>query len=74
MAHHPPRLSLHSIQDGVELSSTVLQTNVDDNHIIGVWWLKDAPVAERPGPADPFERKGNIVRRPRLQYWLIDNL
>lgn len=56
VAHQPPRLSLHSIQDGQELQSIPLR--VDNSHLTGVWWLKNTP---QPVP-EVWKREELIVR------------
>lgn len=56
VAHHPPRLSLHSIQDGHELQSIPLEP---ESALTGVWWLKHTP---KPVP-EVWKREEIIVRQ-----------
>jgi len=71
ISHHPPRLSIHSIQDGRQERSVsfplVSNGSATDFRVTGVWWLKhENPPRKEPEMPDFFKRNKTIVRFARL--------
>jgi anaphase-promoting complex subunit 4 len=66
VAHDPPRITLHSVQDGHE--EGVLPVKSPDNghrrsyKITGIWWFKDERLVTKASIPDIFRRNGIIVR------------
>ncbi|KAG8875903.1 hypothetical protein FRB97_004639 [Tulasnella sp. 331] len=62
VAHHPPRLSIHSVHDGREIRSLLIRNPADeslDPKLTAVWWLEDAKSAEPDGLDNLLRRNGN---------------
>lgn len=72
ISHHPPRLSIHSIQDGrqersVSFPSTSSSGLSRDFRITGVWWHKhENPPKKEPEMPDFFKRNKTIVRQIQI--------
>lgn len=63
LVHHPPRITIHSIQDGHEERSLPLAHEpTDPVRLTGVWWFKDEKEAERDSIPDIFRRGQDTVR------------
>ncbi|KAG9000900.1 hypothetical protein FRB93_012505 [Tulasnella sp. JGI-2019a] len=63
IAHHPPRLSIHSVHDGREIRSLVIPAPKDETlvpKLAAVWWLEDAKSPEPDGLDILLCRNGNI--------------
>lgn len=72
VAHDPPRITLHSIQDGHE--ERVLPVAISSNisrrsfRITGIWWFQDEPDVNTGSIPDMFKRNGTIVRAHGNEY------
>ena len=64
LSHHPPRLSIHSIQDGrQERSVSFSPTSHPDFRVTEVWWFRhENPPQKGPELPDFFKRNKTIVR------------
>ena len=63
LVHHPPRITIHSIQDGREEHSLPFVDRLSESsRLTGVWWLKDEREAEVDSIPDIFKRGLDIVR------------
>ncbi|KAL5495217.1 hypothetical protein ACEPAI_680 [Sanghuangporus weigelae] len=61
VAHYPPRLSLHSLQNGREEFSLSMQhPSGSPSRITGVWWFKKERKSDNKQLPDMFKR-GNVV-------------
>ncbi|KAF8591837.1 hypothetical protein K439DRAFT_607086 [Ramaria rubella] len=66
ISHHPPRLSIHSIQDGrqersVSFSVSASGTPSANFRVTGVWWYKhESPPKKEPEMPDFFKRNKTI--------------
>ncbi|KAH9985379.1 anaphase-promoting complex, cyclosome, subunit 4-domain-containing protein [Russula compacta] len=57
LVHHPPRITIHSIQDGREEHSLPFVDRLSESsRLTGVWWLKDEREAEVDSIPDIFKR------------------
>jgi len=66
LVHHPPRITIHSIQDGHEEHSPPFVDQLSESaKLTGVWWFKDERQAEVDTVPDMFKRGLDIVR-PRV--------
>lgn len=67
IAHHPPRMSIHSIQDGrlertVSFRSSLSTGSAEGFRISNIWWIKhEAPKKKEPDMPDFFKRNKTIV-------------
>ncbi|KAF8516179.1 anaphase-promoting complex, cyclosome, subunit 4-domain-containing protein [Hysterangium stoloniferum] len=81
ISHHPPRLSIHSIQDGRQERSVSFASTSElpsDFRVTGVWWLKyESPPKKGPEMPDFFKRNktipGSALSQLKLQP-LLDPL
>lgn len=66
MAHDPPRISLHSIQDGQEERTLPvvmpLSASRRSSRIIGIWWFQQERKITQSAIPDIFKRNETIVR------------
>ena len=63
LVRHPPRVTIHSIQDGREEHSLTFVDQVSESaRMTGVWWFKDERQAEVDAIPDIFKRGLDIVR------------
>ena len=66
VAHDPPRITIHSVQDGREEGVLTIKTPANPHRrpckITGIWWFKEERVATRSSIPDIFRRNGVIVR------------
>jgi hypothetical protein len=63
LVHHPPRITVHSVQDGCEEHSPHLIDEISEStRLTGVWWFKDERQAEADPIPDIFKRGTDIVR------------
>ncbi|KAL1737184.1 anaphase-promoting complex, cyclosome, subunit 4-domain-containing protein [Schizophyllum commune] len=58
VAHDPPRITLHSIQDGREQSSFPVEC---DTRLTSLWWFKDERPQKKAIIPDIFKRNGVIT-------------
>jgi hypothetical protein len=65
VAHDPPKITLHSVQDGrkrltlpVDPSSTT-----GSSRVTGLWWFRDEKPTSTSTIPDIFKRRGVIVKR-----------
>lgn len=69
VAHDPPRITLHSIQDGQEerVLSMVMPSNIlrRSFRITGVWWFQEEQNVSTSSIPDMFKRDGTLVRATR---------
>jgi hypothetical protein len=75
LVHHPPRITIHSIQDGREEHSPPFVDQLSEStRLTGVWWFKDERQAETDAIPDIFKRGLDIVclRLDGLDGWLTD--
>jgi len=57
LIHHPPRITIHSIQDGREEHSPPFVDQLSESaRLTGVWWFKDERQAEVDSIPDVFKR------------------
>ncbi|KAI9454006.1 anaphase-promoting complex, cyclosome, subunit 4-domain-containing protein [Russula earlei] len=57
LVHHPPRITVHSIQDGREEYSPPFVDRLSESaRLTGVWWFKDERQAEVDSVPDIFKR------------------
>jgi anaphase-promoting complex subunit 4 len=62
LAHDPPRVSIHSVQDGKEERSLVLQSMPDPNTTLqNLWWFTSPQPFQDTQIPDVFQRNGIIV-------------
>ena len=63
VAHHPPLITLHSIQDGREERKLHIQHYASRKHaeLASIWWYKEHRKDEKPGIPDIFKRQNIIV-------------
>jgi anaphase-promoting complex subunit 4 len=62
LIHHPPRITVHSVQDGREANSPPLIDEIPEStRLTGVWWFKDERQAEADSIPDIFKRGADIV-------------
>jgi hypothetical protein len=62
LVHHPPRITIHSIQDGREQHSPTFVDQLSETaRLTGVWWFKDERQAEADAIPDIFKRGLDIV-------------
>ncbi|KZS92983.1 hypothetical protein SISNIDRAFT_92439 [Sistotremastrum niveocremeum HHB9708] len=84
VAHHPPRLSMHSIQTGrAEPSMTISIPSSHDLRLTNIWWIKDPldTLEEETEFPDLLSRKGfvpgsahsKLMRLPLLDSFHDDN-
>jgi anaphase-promoting complex subunit 4 len=62
VAHNPPRVTLHSIQDGHE--ERAIPLNLPSKHSIrltGIWWFPPEKKTTTDNIPDIFQRQGTIV-------------
>lgn len=68
VAHYPPRISLHSLQNGREEHSLPIQSPTgpasSPPRITGVWWFKKETKADKKDMPDIFKRGNVIVSDP----------
>jgi anaphase-promoting complex subunit 4 len=68
VAHDPPRITLHSIQDGREERrlSVGIQLNAQRRscHVTGMWWFREEKLSANGSIPDIFRRGAVIVRAP----------
>ena len=66
LTHFPPRISLHSIQNGKEERSLLIAPSPSGPtvppRLTGVWWFKNERKTKKDGLPDMF-RRGNVVVR-----------
>jgi hypothetical protein len=63
VAHDPPRVTLHSVQDGHEERSILLPApSAGSRNIIDVWWFRTEKIISVKAIPDIFKRNGLIVR------------
>jgi anaphase-promoting complex subunit 4 len=62
VAHHPTRVTLHSIQDGREERVLNLKTPPDNLSLTSLWWFEHAKSKVADVVPDIFKRQGIIVR------------
>lgn len=71
VAHNPPRITLHSIQDGQEERALpiVIPSNILRRvfHITGVWWFEEERGVTSSSIPDIFKRNNVIVRSSSAQ-------
>jgi hypothetical protein len=69
LIHHPPRITVHSVQDGREEHSPPLIDELSEStKLTGVWWFKDEKQAEADSIPDIFKRGTDVVRL-RSDLW-----
>jgi hypothetical protein len=77
VAHDPPRITLHSIQDGQEErvlpSETASNTLRRSYRITGLWWFQEEHKVTTSSIPDMFGRNNAIVRASNFQKWSKDN-
>lgn len=62
LIHHPPRITIHSIQDGSEEHSPPFVDQLSESaRLTGVWWFTDERKAEVDAIPDIFKRGLDIV-------------
>jgi hypothetical protein len=62
LIHHPPRITIHSIQDGREEHSPPFVDQLPESaRLTGVWWFTDERKAEVDAIPDIFKRGLDIV-------------
>ena len=62
LIHHPPRITVHSVQDGREEHSPPLVHQLPESaRLTGVWWFKNERQAEVDSIPDIFKRGSDIV-------------
>ena len=65
VAHDPPVVTIHSIQDGKEESVVAINIPVNSqkraSKITGIWWFKDEKPVQPPPAPDIFRKKSLIV-------------
>jgi len=65
VAHDPPRITIHSVQDGHEERFLPVTVPFDSRkrsfHIIGVWWFREEKTASPSSIPDIFKRNDIIV-------------
>lgn len=66
MAHDPPRISLHSIQDGQEERTLPVSMSLNASRqllrIVGIWWFQQESKVTHSAIPDIFKRNETIVR------------
>ena len=66
VAHEPPRVTLHSVQDGHEERSLPVVVAVTSPrrsiHITGIWWFQEEKTVRESSIPDIFKRNDLIVR------------
>lgn len=61
LIHHPPRVTVHSVQDGHEEHSPPLVHKLSESaRLTGVWWLKNEKQTEVDSIPDVFRRGSDI--------------
>ncbi|KAI9460950.1 anaphase-promoting complex, cyclosome, subunit 4-domain-containing protein [Lactarius psammicola] len=61
LIHHPPRVTVHSVQDGHEEHSPPLVHKLSESaRLTGVWWFKNEKQAEVDSIPDIFKRGSDI--------------
>ncbi|KAH7106349.1 anaphase-promoting complex, cyclosome, subunit 4-domain-containing protein [Auriculariales sp. MPI-PUGE-AT-0066] len=72
LAHQPPRLSVHSVQDGARLTTVQLSIN-SSSWLTGVWWLKNThvqgPSIWRREDITPGSALSTLQSLPLLDYF-----
>jgi anaphase-promoting complex subunit 4 len=68
VAHDPPRITLHSVQDGIEERSLSVSVSVTSPrlHITGIWWFQEEKHVKESSIPDIFKRNDLIVRNQFL--------
>ena len=62
LIHHPPRITVHSVQDGHEEHSPPLVHRLSEStRLTGVWWFKNEKQIEVNSIPDIFKRGSDIV-------------
>ena len=62
LIHHPPRITIHSVQDGHEEHSPPLVHKLSESaRLTGVWWFKNEKQVEVDSIPDIFKRGSDIV-------------
>lgn len=62
LIHHPPRITIHSIQDGREEHSPPFVDQLSESaRLTAVWWFTDERKAEVDAIPDIFKRGLDIV-------------
>jgi anaphase-promoting complex subunit 4 len=62
LIHHPPRITVHSVQDGQEEHSPPLVHELPESaRLTGVWWFKNEKQAEVDSIPDIFKRGSDLV-------------
>lgn len=76
VAHDPPRITLHSVQDGREersLTVTPLGNDGTSGHIAAIWWFQQEKKQTTSSIPDIFKRNNIIVRRFFYYYVVRDS-
>lgn len=75
LIHHPPRVTVHSVQDGHEEHSPPLVHKLSESaRLTGVWWLKNEKQTEVDSIPDVFRRGSDIdpliLSLSTYLYWI----
>lgn len=75
LIHHPPRVTVHSVQDGHEVHSPPLVHKLAETaRLTGVWWFKSEKQVDADSIPDIFKRGSDIVclrDDPRTQTLIL---
>lgn len=72
VVHDPPRVTLHSIQDGHEERSLLISTSSEPvRHVTNIWWFKTEKTVSLKSIPDIFKRNGLI---PGTSHWILRTL
>ncbi|GLB36171.1 putative DEAD-domain-containing protein [Lyophyllum shimeji] len=63
VVHHPPQVTLHSLQDGTQLLTlpVVPPSASQTCHVVGVWWFRDERSANANSIPDIFKRNDIVT-------------
>ncbi|KAF8078603.1 anaphase-promoting complex, cyclosome, subunit 4-domain-containing protein [Lyophyllum atratum] len=61
VVHHPPQVTLHSLQDGTKLLTLPTEAPALSCHIVGAWWFRDERSVSAHSIPDIFKRNDIVT-------------